>query len=194
MGIGGTGRHWVPRALCGVGLPSRRGPVGRDRASSKAGLHCKARWPAYGRRRPDQHRLFTTLEPEPVCEHLFVTSQGSPYGRFRRALDNQNAMAALSAAAELPTVGLVDALELVLLLRDKARRRAARGGTPGRACDDAADRYRLLRCAQRRWLAPARARAHTATAERRVARLTKEGRCRTNQPSIASQSITRERS
>jgi hypothetical protein len=55
-----------------------------------------------------------------LCEHPFVTSQGSPYGRFRRALDNGNAMIALAAASELKTVGLTDALELVLLLLDKA--------------------------------------------------------------------------
>lgn len=47
-----------------------------------------------------------------------MTSQGTPYGRFRRALDRRQTTAALSAAAELPHVGLADALELVLLLRD----------------------------------------------------------------------------
>jgi hypothetical protein len=70
-----------------------------------------------------------------------VTSQGSPYGRFRRALDNQNAMAALSAAAELPTVGLVDALELVLLLRDKAPEKYGRAALRwhGRYCGEVKD-------------------------------------------------------
>ena len=48
-----------------------------------------------------------------------VTSQGSPYGRFRRALERREPMAALSAAAELRHVALSDALELVLLLRDR---------------------------------------------------------------------------
>ena len=48
-----------------------------------------------------------------------VTSQGSPYGRFRRAVDHGNALQALSAAAELRTVALSDALELVLLLARK---------------------------------------------------------------------------
>jgi hypothetical protein len=53
-----------------------------------------------------------------------VTSQGSPYGRFRRALDRGNALQALSAAAELEHVGIVDALELVLLLaQDEDERR-----------------------------------------------------------------------
>lgn len=58
--------------------------------------------------------------PTPVCEHLFVTSQGSPYGRFRKALDRGNVTEALSAASELRHVGLLEALELCLLLRDKA--------------------------------------------------------------------------
>jgi hypothetical protein len=36
-----------------------------------------------------------------ACEHLFVTSQGSAYMRFRRALDRGNVTEALSAASEL---------------------------------------------------------------------------------------------
>ena len=51
-----------------------------------------------------------------------MTYQGSAYGRFRRALDRGNATEALSAAAELEHVGLVEAVELVLLLRDDTRR------------------------------------------------------------------------
>ena len=53
------------------------------------------------------------------CEHLFVTSQGSAYPRFRRALDRRNATEALSAAGELQFVGLADALELTLLLAEE---------------------------------------------------------------------------
>jgi hypothetical protein len=59
-----------------------------------------------------------------------VTSQGSPHGRFRRALDRGNVTEALSAATELQFVGLVEALELTLLLadgnQDKYERAAAR--------------------------------------------------------------------
>jgi hypothetical protein len=51
-----------------------------------------------------------------------LTSQGHPYAVFRRALDRKNATAALAAAADLPHVGLVDALELCLLLRDDGAR------------------------------------------------------------------------
>ena len=53
-----------------------------------------------------------------ACEHLFVTSQGHPYARFRRALDRGNVTEALSAASELQFVALADALELTLLLAD----------------------------------------------------------------------------
>ena len=70
-----------------------------------------------------------------------MTSQGSPYGRFRRALDNRNALAALSAAAELPNVGLTDALELVLLLLDKSPERFPRAALRwhGRFCRETRD-------------------------------------------------------
>ena len=48
-----------------------------------------------------------------------MTSQGSPYLRFRRALDRGNVTEALSAASELQFVGLAKALELTLLLADE---------------------------------------------------------------------------
>ena len=51
-----------------------------------------------------------------------LTSQGHAYAVFRRALDQGSAAAALAAAADLPHVGLVDALELCLLLRDDGAR------------------------------------------------------------------------
>ena len=47
-----------------------------------------------------------------------MTSQGSAYGRLRRALDTGNPTIALAAAADLDYVSLPDALELVLLLVD----------------------------------------------------------------------------
>jgi hypothetical protein len=48
-----------------------------------------------------------------------VTTQASSYARFRRALDRSNLVEALSAASELNHVGLVEALELCLLLLDR---------------------------------------------------------------------------
>src|SRR6185369_8486837 len=65
-----------------------------------------------------------------LCEHPFVTAQGSAYMRFRRALDRGNVTEALSAASELQFVALAEALELTLLLADhepeKYERAAAR--------------------------------------------------------------------
>ncbi len=52
-----------------------------------------------------------------------MTSDGSPYARFRRALDAGNELLVLAAARELPRVGLEDALRICLLIR---------GGDPGR--------------------------------------------------------------
>jgi hypothetical protein len=48
-----------------------------------------------------------------------VTSQGSDFGRFRRALDSGNLTVALVEARQLQHVGLGEALELVLLIRDQ---------------------------------------------------------------------------
>jgi hypothetical protein len=52
-----------------------------------------------------------------------VTSDGSPYARFRRALETGNELLVLGAARELPQVALDDALRICLVLRD---------GDPGR--------------------------------------------------------------
>jgi hypothetical protein len=47
-----------------------------------------------------------------------VTSDGSAYARFRRALEVGNELLVLAAARELPQVGLEDALRICLVLRD----------------------------------------------------------------------------
>jgi hypothetical protein len=52
-----------------------------------------------------------------------VTSDGSPYVRFRRALDSGNELLVIAAARELPRIGLEDALRICLLIR---------GGDPAR--------------------------------------------------------------
>jgi hypothetical protein len=52
-----------------------------------------------------------------------MTSDGSPYARFRRALETGNEMLVLGAARELPQIALDDALRICLVLRD---------GDPGR--------------------------------------------------------------
>ncbi len=48
-----------------------------------------------------------------------MTSEGSAYARFRRALDARDAFGATAAALELHHVGLADALELVLIYLDR---------------------------------------------------------------------------
>ena len=50
---------------------------------------------------------------------MFVTSDGSAYIRFKRALDTGNLNLIRAAAAELPRIGLPDALEVCLLMRDQ---------------------------------------------------------------------------
>ncbi len=55
-----------------------------------------------------------------------MTSQGSNYARFRRALAGANPAVAWSAAAELPRLDLADALALCLLLVDTDRSRYER--------------------------------------------------------------------
>ena len=52
------------------------------------------------------------------CEHAFVTSQGSAYTRFKRALSGGNPLIARAAAAECERIELADALALCLLHRD----------------------------------------------------------------------------
>jgi len=47
-----------------------------------------------------------------------MTSDGSAYARFRRALNTGNVTLVVSAARELPTIGLDDALRICLVLRD----------------------------------------------------------------------------
>ena len=49
-----------------------------------------------------------------------MTAPGSAYACLRRALDHGNLTEALSAASEMEHVGLVEALELCLLLCDQA--------------------------------------------------------------------------
>ena len=48
---------------------------------------------------------------------MFVTSEGSAYTRFRRALDTGNLTLIRGAAAELPRVNLVDALAVCVAIR-----------------------------------------------------------------------------
>ena len=55
-----------------------------------------------------------------------MTSQGSAYGRFRRALANGNLQLVRAAAGELPVIRLDDALRVCLLIRDRDPQRYER--------------------------------------------------------------------
>jgi hypothetical protein len=48
---------------------------------------------------------------------MFVTSDGNPYARFKRALDTGNEALVTAAALELPQVAPDDALRICLVLR-----------------------------------------------------------------------------
>jgi hypothetical protein len=73
-----------------------------------------------------------------------VTSQGSPYSQFKRALERRNFLVAWTTAAELPKVPLADALSLVLLALDQQPWRFER----------AAPRWHARLCAEARLTLP----------------------------------------
>src|ERR1700729_3402541 len=55
--------------------------------------------------------------------YVRMTSDGSAYARFRRALETGNEVLVLGAARELPQIALDDALRICLVLRDGDRAR-----------------------------------------------------------------------
>ena len=57
---------------------------------------------------------------------MFVSSQGSPYQRFRRALATGNLNVIRAAAAELPRVDLGDVLAVCVAIRDSEPKRFQR--------------------------------------------------------------------
>jgi hypothetical protein len=68
-----------------------------------------------------------------------VTSQGSAYSQFKRALERRNLVVAWTMAAELPKVPLADALSLLLLALDQQpwRFETAAPRWHARLCDEA---------------------------------------------------------
>jgi HPt (histidine-containing phosphotransfer) domain-containing protein len=70
---------------------------------------------------------------------VFVTSQGSAYSQFKRALERRNFLLAWTMAAELPKVPLADALSLLLLALDQQpwRFEPAAPHWHARLCDEA---------------------------------------------------------
>ena len=73
-----------------------------------------------------------------VCEHVFVSIKGGSYQRFRRALEVGNPTLVRAAAAELPRVGLEDALGICLVFLDgePARFPAAAARWHARLCSE----------------------------------------------------------
>jgi hypothetical protein len=57
---------------------------------------------------------------------MFVTSDGNPYSRFKRALATGNEALVTAAALELPWIALDDALRICLVLRGGDRVRYER--------------------------------------------------------------------
>ena len=57
---------------------------------------------------------------------MFVTSDGNPYSRFKRALQTGNEALVTAAALELPRIALDDALRICLVLREGDPRRYER--------------------------------------------------------------------
>ena len=74
-----------------------------------------------------------------ACEHVFVTSQGHPYTRFKRALHSGNATLAWAMALEVRRLEMDDALSLCLLQAgvDPARYDAAVVRWHSRFCAEA---------------------------------------------------------
>jgi hypothetical protein len=114
--------------------PAARLTAGLDRVSGPLGTEPAA---VEERSAPGSPRI--------ACEHVFVTSQGGPHARFRRAVATRNSLIATAAAAELPRLSLADALALLLLYRDGDRRRFERGVV----------RWHALLCLEVRTLSPA---------------------------------------
>jgi hypothetical protein len=71
---------------------------------------------------------------------MFVDSESSPYARLRHALDRANLTQALAVAGDMPHLGLVEALELLLLLCDRAPEKYERAALRwhGRFCRETA--------------------------------------------------------
>ena len=70
--------------------------------------------------RPSKHSR-RLLEPpvasqRHLCEHAFVTSQGSLHGQFARACERGNYLVALGLARQLAPLSLGDALSLLVLI------------------------------------------------------------------------------
>ena len=84
-----------------------------------------------------KHPRRSTAEPKPkhkLCEHEFVTSQGSAGTRFQRSIEARNVFLAETAAFEMGSLSLENALQLVVLYaeaRTTSSTRLPSGGWAG---------------------------------------------------------------
>ena len=75
----------------------------------------QSRWASQQRGRT-RSSSYGVGEAPASCEHAFVTSQGSAYSRFQRAVATGNMRLIEAAATELPKIGLDDALAILIVL------------------------------------------------------------------------------
>jgi hypothetical protein len=61
-----------------------------------------------------------------LCEHAFVTSQGSAHARFARAIQRRNLFQAEFAAREMGGLSLYEALDLCALIAEEKPERLER--------------------------------------------------------------------
>jgi len=110
-----------------------------------------------------------------TCEHTFVTVQGSPLTRLRRAISGGDLLAARAAASDLRHVELDEAAPLLVLIAssDPEKLDAAAVRFLGRACLERSfitldDAQWLLACLAQLERADAESRATFAAALRRL--------------------------
>jgi hypothetical protein len=113
--------------------------------------------------------------PQICYERTFVTAQGSPLTRLRRALAGGDLLAARTAAGDLPHVGLDEAAALLVLIatEDPVKLDAAAVRFLGRACLERSfitvdDAQLLVACLAQLERADAESRASFAGALRRL--------------------------
>jgi hypothetical protein len=106
---------------------------------------------------------------------VFVTAQGSPFTRLRRALAGGDLLAARTAASDLPHVGLDEAAALLVLIAREDPEKVDATAVPflGRACIERpfitlADAQLLLACLAQLERADGESRASFAGALRRL--------------------------
>ena len=102
----------------------------------------------------------------PSCEHTFVTVQGSPLTRLRRAIAGGDLLAARAAASDLRHIELDEAAPLLVLIAssDPAKLDAAAVRFLGRACLERP----FITLDDARWLSACLAQLERADAESRA--------------------------